>query len=327
MSRAKPNQNLNRILSRVQNSMGGKYYLYSGEKMNWFQVIFKLEKTLIPIIFPWVILSTAYGFAISLIYHYKFPILLPDNSITVNGVLSFNIALTLLLVFRTNTAHERFWEGRKLWGSLVNTVRNLARDTWIVVKDHSPDDLVAKEEILRLMVAFAVAMKLHLRSEPVNEEFVSLISETKYLQLKESEHPPLQIAFWIGDYLQEQHDRNCLNIYQLTTLHKLVDDLVDILGGCERILKTPLPLIYSIIFRQVVLAFCLILPFDLVSDVTWWTGIIMAFVSFTLLGIEEIGSEIEEPFGHDPNDLPLDGICNTILRNIEELIRVAPRSL
>lgn len=296
--------------------------------MNWFQVIFKLEKTLIPIIFPWVILCGGYGFLVSLIYYLKFPIALSDDSsITVNGVLSFNIALTLLLVFRTNTAHERFWEGRKLWGSLVNTVRNLARDTWIVVKDHSPEDLVAKEEILRLMVAFAIAMKLHLRSEPVNDEIVSLISETKYLQLKQSEHPPLQIAFWIGDYLQEQHDRNCLNIYQLTTLHKLVDDLVDILGGCERILKTPLPLIYSIIFKQVLIAFCLILPLDLVRDVTWWTGIIMAFVSFTLLGIEEIGSEIEEPFGHDPNDLPLDGICNTIHRNIEELIRLAPRNV
>ena len=323
-----PNQNLNRILSRKQNSMGGKYYLYSGEKMNWFQVILKLEKTLIPIIFPWVVLSSAYGFLVSLLYYLKFPIALSDDSsITVNGVLSFNIALTLLLVFRTNTAHERFWEGRKLWGSLVNTVRNLARDTWIVVKDYSPEDLVAKEEILRLMVAFAIAMKLHLRSETVNDEIGSLISETKYSQLKQSEHPPLQIAFWIGDYLQEQHDRNCLNIYQLTTLHKLVDELVDILGGCERILKTPLPLIYSIIFRQVVIAFCLILPLDLVRDVTWWTGIIMAFVSFTLLSIEEIGSEIEEPFGHDPNDLPLDGICHTIHRNIEELIRLVPRNM
>ncbi len=100
--------------------------------------------------------------------------------------------------------------------------------------------------------------------------------------------------------------------------------MVDILGGCERILKTPLPLIYAIKLRQLVVVYCLILPLEIVSGLTWWTGIIIAFVSFTLLSIEQIGSEIEEPFGHEPNDLPLDGICNTMLRNVEELIRLAP---
>jgi putative membrane protein len=100
-----------------------------------------------------------------------------------------------------------------------------------------------------------------------------------------------------------------------------VDGMVDILGGCERILKTPVPLIYAIRLRQLVLIYCLVLPLDIVSDFTWWTGIIMTVVSFTLLSIEETGSEIEEPFGHDPSDLPLDAICNTIRHNVEELIR------
>jgi putative membrane protein len=238
--------------------------------------------------------------------------------------LTFNIGFTLLLVFRTNTAHDRFWEGRRLWGALVNTVRNLAQDIYIVVKEQSAKDRVEKEAILRLVVAFAVAMKLHLRAEPVDEQLASLMSEIQYFKLKDTNHPPLQIAFWIKDYLQHQHDRNCLNIYQLTALHKLVDDMVDILGGCERILKTPLPLVYSIILRQLLLIFCLILPLEIVSSLTWWTGLVMALVSFTLLSIEHIGAEIEEPFGHDPNDLPLNAICNTMLRNVEELIRLAP---
>jgi putative membrane protein len=152
------------------------------------------------------------------------------------------------------------------------------------------------------------------------------MSDIQYFKLKDTQHPPLQIAFWIRDYLQHQHERNCINIYQLTGLHNLVDDLVDILGGCERILRTPLPLIYSIKLRQLLLIFCLILPVEIVSHLTWWTGVITAFVSFTLLSIEEIGSEIEEPFGHDPNDLPLDMICNTMRRNVEELIISAASS-
>jgi putative membrane protein len=137
---------------------------------------------------------------------------------------------------------------------------------------------------------------------------------------------PLEIAFWVGEYLQHQYNRNCVNVYQLTTLQKLVDDLVDILGGCERILKTPMPLAYAIKLKQLLLIYCLLLPFELVGGLGWWTGPILAFLSLILLGIEEIGAEIEEPFGHDPNDLPLDVICATILRNVEDLIKSAPCS-
>ena len=318
-------QNCKKFLSSKPNSFTGKYHLYTGEKRNWVQVSLLLEMSVVPVILPWVLLCGVYGFLVSILHNFGYPVAFPEKSaVLTNAVLSFNIGFTLLLVFRTNTAHERFWEGRKLWGSLVNTVRNLAQGIYVVVKEQSPQDRVEKEATVRLLVAFAVAMKLHLRAEPVDEQLASLMSEIQYFKLKDTQHPSLQIAFWIRDYLQHQQDRNCVNIYQLTALHNLVDDLVDILGGCERILKTPLPLIYTIKLRQLLLIFCLILPLEIVNNLTWWTGIVMAFVSFTLLSIEEIGSEIEEPFGHDPNDLPLNAICNTMLRNVEELITLAP---
>ncbi|GAB1540285.1 hypothetical protein NUACC21_29540 [Scytonema sp. NUACC21] len=183
--------------------------------------------------------------------------------------------------------------------------------------------------MLRLVVAFAFTMKTHLRSESLNDELVSLslVSKTQYFQMKDVKHQPLQITLWIRDYLQYQYERNSLNIYQLTALHNLVDELLDILGGCERILKTPLPLIYAIKLRLLVGIYCLILPLEIVSYLTWWTCLVLAFVSFTLLSIEQIGSEIEEPFGHDPNDLPLHVICNTMQKNVEELIAVAPSNI
>ena len=318
---------LKRFLRWNKNSFTRKYHLYTGENLNWFQVILRLEKSILPVILPAVLFYGVYGFLVSLLHHFELPTAFPEKSGVLTGsVVSFNLGLTLLLVFRTNTAHDRFWEARKLWGSLVNTVRNLARDIWIVVKEQSPQERVEKEATLRLVVAFAVAMKLHLRAEHLNDELASLMSSFQYFRLKDINHPPLEIAFWIGDYLQYQHDRNCLNIYQLSTLHKLVDELVNILGGCERILKTPLPLIYSVRLKQLVLIYCLLLPFELVGELTWWTGIITALVSFTLLSIEEIGAEIEEPFGREPNNLPLDVICNTMLRNVEELITFAPSS-
>ncbi|HEY9695467.1 MAG TPA: bestrophin family ion channel [Oculatellaceae cyanobacterium] len=317
----------NAMFNNRGRSFIGKYHLYSGEKLHWVPIIFRLLKAIIPNILSWVIFCGFYGFLISLLYSLNCPVALPDESgFVTQAVLSFNIGLTLLLVFRTNTAHERFWEGRKLWGYLVNVSRNLARDIWIVVKEKDHKDREEKEAILRLIIAFPVAMKLHLRAEPVNQQLAYLMPETQYLRIRDTQHPPLQIAFWISDYLQYQNEINRLNIYQLTGLHRLVDELVDILGGCERILKTPLPLIYTILLRKLVLVYCLVLPFEIVKDLHWWTGVLTAFVSFTLLSIEQIGSEIEEPFGHDPNDLPLDVICTTIRRNIEELIALAPIS-
>lgn len=177
---------------------------------------------------------------------------------------------------------------------------------------------------ISLVVAFTSAMKLHLRSEPVNEELVPLMSSLQYFKLQEMDHPPLEIAFWIGDYLQQQYNRHCLNTYQLTAMQALLDSMVDILGGCERILKTPIPLAYVIHIKQLLLIYCLLLPFYLVNELGWWTGVFVALISFILFGIEEIGIEIENPFGHDLNDLPLDAICSTMLRNIEDLITLTP---
>lgn len=315
-------------------SYNAKFHIYTNEKLNWLQIVFRVEGSVIPAIFPWVLLCGLYGFLISFLYSTNIPLpfielikVIPNASkVLPNVVVSFNIILSLLLVFRTNTAHERFWEGRKLWGALVNTVRNLARDIWIVIEERDPNDRLEKESTLRLVVAFAVAMKLHLRREPVNEELEALMSSLHYFKLKSTDHPPLEIAFWIGEYLQHQYNRNCVNIYQVTTLQKLLDDLIDILGGCERILKTPMPLAYAIKLKQLLLIYCLLLPFELVSGLGWWTGPILAFITLVLLGIEEIGAEIEEPFGHDPNDLPLDIICATMLRNVENLIASAPRT-
>lgn len=305
-------------------SYNAKFHIYTNKTLNWFQVIFRLQASVIPAILPWVLLCGKYGFFISLFHHFGNVLVFNDTKILYNVVLTFNIVLSLLLVFRTNTAHERFWEARKLWGSLVNTVRNLSRNIWLIIEEAEPNDRLEKESILRLLVAFAVATKLHLRRDEVNSELEALMPSFYYFKLQSTNHAPLEIAFWIGEYLQYQYDRKCLDVYQLTTLQKLVNDLIDILGGCERILKTPMPLAYSIKLKQLLLIYCLLLPFQLVSGLGWWTGPALAFISLILLGIEEIGAEIEEPFGLDPNDLPLDLICATMLRNVEDLIMTAP---
>lgn len=289
------------------------------KKIRWIRAALVLKGSVIPSIFNRVLFCGFFGFLVSVAFYFKLPV-----SHQVLGSVIPSIVLGLLLVFRTNTAYERFWEGRKLWGSLVNNTRNLSRLIWISVIENEPKDRDKKIAALRLVVAFAVATKLHLRGESVNRDLEELMSQERYFKLKTMNHPPLEIAFWIGDYLQEQTKRETLSIYQLTTLQELINKLVDNLGGCERILKTPIPLAYSIHLNQLLFLYCLLLPFQLVDDLGWWTGAIIALVSFTLFGIEAIGIEIENPFGYDANDLPLDAICKTMRRNIEDLIILTP---
>jgi ion channel-forming bestrophin family protein len=308
-------------------SLKEKFKLYTGETLHWKEVTFRLASTVVLAILPWVILTCTYGFIVSSLYQFGHISIFRDSKVLPNVVLSLNIVLSLLLAFRTNTAHERFWEGRKLWGAMVNTVRNLARGIWIYIAESEPKDKTSKEATMRLVVAFTVAMKLHLRRDLVNLELAPLMSSFEYHQLRDANHPPLEISLWIGEYLQTQHERQLLNVFQLNTLHKLLDDMIDILGGCERILKTPVPLFYTIAFKALLLIYLLLLPWELVNGLTWWTGPILGFISLILLGIDEIGSEIEEPFGHDPNDLPLDVICKTMSRNVEDLIKTSTQHM
>lgn len=158
----------------------------------------------------------------------------------------------------------------------------------------------------------------------MNAELAPLMTQIQYRKLQSVNHPPLEIAFWIGDYLQRQYERKQVNVYQLTSLHEALDQMVDILGGCERILKTPVPLVYAITFNTLLLIYFLVLPLVLVDGLDWWTAPVVSIICFLFLSINEVGSEIEEPFGHDPNDLPLDLICNGMLGNVEDLIQLAP---
>lgn len=291
------------------------------ERRHWFRVALQLRGSVIPSVIGRTTICGMFGVLISGLGQFGLPVALP-----VLASLIPNIVLGLLLVFRTNTAYDRFWEGRKCWGSMVNSSRNLARQIWITIAANTPVDRAGKIAALRLIVAFAVATKLHLRQEPINSELEVLMPSDNYFKLKSMNNPPLEVAFWIGDYLQQQADRGQLDSYQLAALQNLLNLLVDALGGCERILRTPMPLAYAIHLKQLLLLYCLSLPFQMVANLGWWTGPVVALISFTLFGIEEIGIEIENPFGHDPNDLPLDAICATMLRNIEDLITLSPSS-
>jgi ion channel-forming bestrophin family protein len=236
-----------------------------------------------------------------------------------------NIVLGLLLVFRTNTAYDRFWDGRKCWGMVTNNCRSLSRQIWVAIDESNRADREEKIATLRLLEAFALSLKHHLRQEPM-DDLQRLVSPDQMKRLQRTSTPPLEILLWISDYLQTQCRKNRIHIQQLTALQGNLDRMVEALGGCERILKTPMPLAYAIHLKQLLLLYCLSLPFQMVGTMHWWTPLGVVLVAFMVFGIEAIGTEIENPFGSDPNDLPLDTICETIRRNIEDLVRFEAES-
>lgn len=284
-------------------------------KTIWIEKTFRIKGSVLIGVWRRSLFCGLFGVLISWLYLNQLPVSEP-----VLGSIIPSIVLGLLLVFRTNTAYDRFWEGRKLWGSTVNTIRNLAWQFAVSIKEVEPGDRERKISALRLLAAFALAKKHHLRYELASEDLKPWVSPSQYQILQNTQNMPLKITHWLGDYLQQEYDRGLLTVHQLASIHNLMTRLMDNVGGCERILKTPIPAAYVIHLNQLILLYCLMLPFQVVKELGIWTGIFVAIVSFALFGIEEIGVEIENPFGYDYNDLPLEQICQGIRNNIEEFI-------
>ena len=231
------------------------------------------------------------------------------------------VVLGLLLVIRTNTAYDRFWEARKLWGGQINAARSLAQSIWTLIPTVDESHAREKQKITQLLTAFVLATKLHLRAEPINQELTNLMS------LKQSElltqHPhPITILGWMRGWVKQQFQQSLIGDRQAVYLFETLDSLNSNLGGCERILNTPMPLAYSIHLRHLIYLYCLLFPFQVVDSLQWLTVPATCLVSFALFGIEEIGVEIQNPFGYDENDLELDRYCEVIRNNVEEVVTI-----
>jgi ion channel-forming bestrophin family protein len=289
------------------------------EKPSWFSLATQINGSVLPEVLPRILLCSGVGFLISCCQYFGLSI--PEQvfgSVTSN--VAYNLVLGLLVVFRTNTAYDRYWEGRKSWGTIVINALNLGRKIKLGVTEIKPEDSENKANALKLLGAFAIAAKLHLRNQKANDELMVLLNQSQFQKIQEEENMPLEISLWIGQYLKQQQLENRLSIDEMLVMNGEVDKMVESFIGCDRIKTTPVPLAYTIYLKRLLLIYCFILPFQLVHDLGWWTAPIVALISFILLGIEEIGEQIEDPFGNDANDLDINQICSKLLKNLKNLI-------
>ena len=282
---------------------------------SWFYLVFDFKSSVIPNIFMRVLVIMIFALGVTIAQDHNLPMSQPILGSIIPG-----IVLGLLLVFRTNTAYDRYWEGRKLIGLIAKNCSLMAKNIMVFVPENNSEDYSKKISHIKLLNALFIAIKLQLRQEKVNEEIENYISEIQYLQLARAKNMPLQIIKWLATYFDELTKNNSIDQLTLINWNKQIEEIYIYFGGCERIASTPIPKAYSIHLKHLLLIYCFAIPFQFVAELSWWTIPVAGIISFALLGVEAIGLEIENPFGYDYNDLPLDNIGIKMTEDIQEVI-------
>jgi len=287
---------------------------------SWRDHFFDIRGTLLIEISARVLICVAWAGAVVWFHHRVYPIGIPVTLHSLVGV-----ALGLLLVFRTNASYDRFWEGRKLWGAIVNETRNLVRGAQV----HLSPDRELFLQLVRWTSVLPYTIMSTLRGESVIGPAAQDLSPDDRLELLKSHHLSLHAAQKLTQTLKAALNKGLITDYLYGVLDANIQQLIDTLGACERIRKTPLPYAYVVHLRRALVIYCFTLPLALVESYGWATVIDVALVAYIYFGIEEIGVEIEGPFGHDENDLPLETICDTIHKNLYSMADLAdvPRDL
>lgn len=232
------------------------------------------------------------------------------------------LVLGWLLVFRTYTAYDRWWQGRIQISYLANNAKNFASKLNALF---AKDDMENRIFFAKMISNHAYAMKEVLR---FGVRFDDLI-ETVHGELKELKkvyHVPTEITAQIMIKLTELYRKNELTYPQYLEMHKYIDAMTDVVGNCERIRTSPMPFSYRIHLKKFILFFALISPFYFVHEIDHWSILIVMVIFYSMSGLEAIGEEIEDPFGQDENDLPIDYVCASIEQYASVALKVNLRS-
>lgn len=267
---------------------------------SWFGLIFKFHKSdtfrqLLPAMASVALYSGGVAFLELEILELKF-----RSSTALHSMLGF--VISLLLVFRTNTAYERWWEGRKLWGSLVNNCRNLAMKLAAMLGEGEAD----KKKVMALLSVYPNVLKEHLRSK-----------KTEYAP--QEVHQPNFISAQLIAAVNSFYQSGKISGEQYLILNGELSSLADICGGCERIKKTPIPYSYSLFLKKFIFVYIMTMPFGFIREFGYGIVPAVTFIFYVLASLELIAEEIEDPFGLEDNDLPTDEIAETIASNIKEI--------
>lgn len=239
---------------------------------------------------------------------------IPTNLTVFHQISGFIISL--VLVFRINSAYDRWWEGRKLWGSLLNNSRNIALKMNAIISENDKDLRMVIQNLLR---SYAFELKEHLRGNNAMDhiKFDSILLKDKY---QEAAHKPNYIASVLTSrvisYIKSKDQSS--NDYLI--INENIDDLTEICGACERIKNTPIPYSYSIFIKKIIFFYIITMPLTFGVSMGYWSIPLVMIMFYAFTSLELLSEEIEDPFGTDFNDLPTDEIAGKIDANTKEIL-------
>ncbi len=264
---------------------------------------------------PYLILSALLSWGIA---YYELEYLkLSDKSWVKNITIIHNLlgfALSLLLVFRTNTAYDRWWEARKQWGTLTNISRTFAikLDAFIPKEDKASRNFFRKAIPLYAKTLFGF-----LRSD----YSTFMLDQDIHPELDFSQkHGPNQVASLIYKNVLELHTKGIISGEQLIILNNELDGFTNVCGACERIKNTPIPYFYTSFLKNFLVSYVITLPAGFVFSLGYFVVLAEPFIFFVLASLELIAESIENPFGTDTDDLPIDKIALNIEKNVKEIL-------
>ncbi len=284
------------------------------EPKKWLPLLFNFRGSVVRGIAGRVLITGLLGVVAALVFE-RSGFKIPPIAHTLIGA-----ALALLLVFRTNASYDRYWEGRKLVGAMANRTRDLARQIASFVT-LSEAERVWFEKHIGAYYRLSVQA---LRHERDLAPLAPYLADAERAALADVARRPYLALTWISRRLSDLSKEGAVDPQRLMLCDQNLTALTDAIGACERIRNTPVPIAYAHHIKVFVILFCASVPFAMVGEMRWYTPLAAMVLSFALFGIDEIGIEIEEPFGYDPNDLPLDALGDGIDRSLRDILHSAP---
>lgn len=286
---------------------------------DWFTFIFKIHKSdTLSKLFPLIIGIAIYSGLVIFLEKEYFK--LSSDSLVKNITIMHTLlggVISLLLVFRTNSAYDRWWEGRKHWGDLTNNARNISIKLNAILPK---DDKVNSEFFRKIIPAYAYALKNHLTTKKADWELLDKQLEAHdYIQVDKQKHIPNQVASMIYQHIYQLYREHKLTDAELINLNEEMKSLTNICGACERIKNTPIPFSYSVFLKKFIFGYIMSLPFSFMFSLGYIGVPIVVFIFYVLASLELIAEEIEDPFGGDSNDLPTDKMSANIHHNVDEI--------
>ncbi len=269
-----------------------------------WQLLYILRGSIVPAIAPRVLAIGVLAVAVALFAKLHHPF--AADGLAVAPFTLLGLVLSIFLSFRNNACHERWWEGRKQWGQLLIEVRSLARQANALLVE----DAALRRRVSRPLIGFAHALAARLRGR--DEAAAAPWLEPDQQAVLQRRNIPDALLALVAAELATPLRAGTLDPYLYGCFEQRLHALSTVQAACERIAGTPLPFAYTLLLHRCAWLFCVLLPFGLAGALGWATPVVSMLLAYAFFGLDQLGEELEEPFGLEPNDLPLDAMVRTV---------------